>query len=311
MNPTRIKNGLILVHGGCGASAPTALQLKVIGKAVDAGYAILEKGGSALDAAEAAVIVLEKSGRFNAGKGAKRQLDGVARMDASLMDGKDLSAGAVAAIENILTPIRAARIVMEKTPHLLMIGRPAERMARLFGVEPFLPPPVKTKGAGRRKMKKALQPWEALARELSGEPEWGTVGAVARDLHGNAAAATSTGGITLMLPGRVGDSPLIGAGTYADNGAGAVSMTGQGEAIIRAGMAKEISTGMEGGLLPDEAGRRALIRMRRRTGGDAGTIVLSARGDFAILHTTPYMPAGYRGGRRRRIAGRFEIIEEE
>ena len=291
---------------------PTPLQMKTIEKAIDGGYAILEKGGSALDAVEAAVMVLEKSGRFNAGKGAKRQMDGVARMDASLMDGRDLSAGAVAAVENILTPIRAARIVMEKTPHLLLVGRPAERLARLFHVAPFpdalLKKPKEEKGRGRE----PFGSWKSLARKLSGgEGKLGTVGAVARDLTGNVAAGTSTGGIDLMLPGRVGDSPLIGAGTYADNNGGAVSMTGHGEAIIRAGMAKEISIGMELGLPAEEAGRRALIRMQSRTGGEAGTLVLSAQGDFEILHTTRFMPAGFCYGRQRRIAARFRRVREE
>lgn len=303
---------MILVHGGCGASLPTLLQMKMIRKAVDSGEAILQKGGAALDAVEAAVMVLEKSGRFNAGKGAKRQMDGIARMDASLMNGKDLSAGAVAAAENILTPIRAARAVMEKTPHVFLVGRPAERLARLFQIEPFPPSLLKRRDTNRTAGKSLLQPWESLAWKLSGEDEeLGTVGAVARDLQGNVAAGTSTGGVNFMLPGRVGDSPLIGAGTYADNAAGAISMTGQGEAIIRAGVAKEISINLEGGLSAKEAGRRALIRMRRRTGGDAGAIVLSATGDFEILHTTPYMPAGYRAGRRSRVAGRFLRVGEE
>lgn len=308
-NRDKIKNGAILVHGGCGMFPPTLIQMKTLEKAIDAGYAILEKGGAALDAVEAAVMVLEKSGRFNAGKGAKRQMDGVARMDASLMDGKALSAGAVAAVENILTPIRAARLVMEKTPHLLLVGRPAERLARLFHVAPF-PPSLKQKPEKARE-KESSGSWKALARKLSGEGKLGTVGAVARDLSGHVAAGTSTGGIDLMLPGRVGDSPLIGAGTYADDHGGAVSMTGRGEAIIRAGMAKEICIGMELGLSAEEAGRRALIRMQGRTGGEAGTLVLSARGDFEILHTTRFMPAGYRYGRQRRIAARFRRVREE
>lgn len=317
MHSKNIKNGSILVHGGCGAFPPTPLQMDFIRKAIDAGHAILEKGGAALDAVEAAVMILEKSGRFNAGKGAKRQMDGVARMDASLMDGKALSAGAVAGVENVLTPIRAARLVMEKTPHLLLAGRPAERLARLFHVAPFPPSLLKkqrqeSRAKGQRTEKGSFQSWGALARKLSGAgEEFGTVGAVARDLSGNVAAGTSTGGINLMLPGRVGDTPLIGAGTYADNLGGAVSMTGQGEAIIRAGVAKEISIGLELGLTAEEAGRRSLIRMQNRTGGEAGALVLSAMGDFEILHTTRFMPAGFRYGRESRIAGRFRRVREE
>lgn len=304
---------VLLIHGGCGSIPPTAAQLKTIETALDRGERLLRKGASALDAVEAAVVVLEKSGRFNAGKGSKRQMDGIARMDASVMNGKDLSAGAVAAMEGILTPIRAARVVMEQTPHLLLVGKSAERLARLFNL-PFLPaslavpkPPSKEPSFGK---------WEGLFRKLRGEAEsegakLGTVGAVARDREGNVAAGTSTGGIRLMLPGRVGDSPLIGAGTYADNRAGAVSMTGIGEAIIRAGLAKEITLGMEGGVEAEEAGRRALIRMRRRIGGEAGAIILSADGGFALLHTTEYMPGGYRAGRRRKIGGQFQKVMED
>ncbi|MDC4204977.1 MAG: isoaspartyl peptidase/L-asparaginase family protein [Candidatus Manganitrophus sp.] len=304
---------VLLIHGGCGSTPPTAAQLKTIETALDRGERLLQKGASALDAVEAAVVVLEKSGRFNAGKGSKRQMDGVIRTDASVMNGRDLSAGAVAAMEGILTPIRAARLVMERTPHLLLVGISAEGLARLFRLPPLSPslaaptPPSEELSFGK---------WEALFRKLQGakkneKEKRGTVGAVARDTEGNVAAGTSTGGIRLMLPGRVGDSPLIGAGTYADNRSGAVSMTGLGEAIIRAGLAKEITLEMERGVEAEEAGRRALIRMRRRIGGEAGAIILSADGGFALLHTTDYMPGGYRAGRRRKVGGQFQKVMED
>lgn len=309
----RTRPPILLIHGGCGSTPPTASQLKTIEAALDRGETLLQKGASALDAVEAAVVVLEKSGRFNAGKGSKRQMDGIARMDASVMNGRDLSAGAVAAMEGILTPVRAARLVMERTPHLLLVGQSAERLSRLFHLPPLPPslaapkPPPHDLSFGK---------WEPLFRKLQGKrddeaAELGTVGAVARDKEGNVAAATSTGGIRMMLPGRVGDSPLIGAGTYADNHAGAVSMTGLGEAIIRAGLAKEITLAMEGGDSPEAAGSSALIRMRRRIGGEAGAIILSADGDFALLHTTDSMPGGYRAGRRRKTAGRFQKVMED
>ncbi|MBI3804276.1 MAG: isoaspartyl peptidase/L-asparaginase [Nitrospirae bacterium] len=299
---------ILLIHGGCGSTPPTGLQLKTVHAALDRGYRLLQKGAAALDAVEAAIVLLEKSGRFNAGKGSKRQMDGVARMDASIMDGKNLAAGAVAAMEKILTPIRAARKVMEETPHVLLIGESAERLARLFKL-PLLPPshtatkpPSTETGPGR---------WETLFHRLQEKrkvEEGGTVGAAARDQSGDLAAGTSTGGIRFMLPGRVGDSPLIGAGTYADNGAGAVSMTGIGEAIIRAGLAREISLRMEAGASPEAAGATALRRMQSRTDGEAGAIILSAEGSFALLHTTGYMPGGYRSGRRRKVAGRFQQV---
>ncbi len=310
---TKTRPTILLIHGGCGSTPPTPVQLKTIESALDRGDSLLQRGASALDAVEAAVVVLEKSGRFNAGKGSKRQMDGIARMDASVMNGRDLSAGAVAAMEGILTPVRAARVVMEQTPHLLLVGKSAEVLARLFRL-PLLPPSI----AAPKPPSKALSwgKWEGLFRKLQGamekeEAKLGTVGAVARDKMGDVAAATSTGGIRLMIPGRVGDSPLIGAGTYADNRSGAVSMTGLGEAIIRAGLSKEITLAMEGGVAAEEAGRRALLRMRRRIGGEAGAIVLSADGGFALLHTTDYMPGGYRAGRRRRVAGHFEQVMED
>ena len=300
MASPRARDGVILVHGGCGGARPTARQLAAIRDALDEGYALLETGGSAVDAVERAVAVLEMSGRFNAGKGARRQMDGVARMDASLMDGRDLAAGAVASIEGILTPIRAARCVMERTPHVLLVGASARRLARAHDVAALA-----SRGPRRAV---PLRAWRAVPRRSMGT---GTVGAVARDADGHVAAATSTGGIARMLPGRVGDSPLIGAGTYADDRAGAVSLTGTGETIIRMGVAKEIVLALEEGRSPEVAGARALARMRRRIGGEAGAIVLSAAGAFAILHTTPHMASGYRAGRTARTASRFHRIRED
>lgn len=304
MAPPRARDGVILVHGGCGGARPTARQLAVVRNALDEGYALLETGGSAVDAVERAVAVLEMSGRFNAGRGAKRQMDGVARMDASLMDGRDLAAGAVASIEGILTPIRAARCVMERTPHVLLVGESARRLARLHRIAPLPPEHSKERSKASRSSARDIGTYEASGK-------LGTVGAVARDADGHVAAATSTGGIARMLPGRVGDSPLIGAGTYADDAGGAVSMTGTGETIIRMGVAKEIALALEEGRSPETAGGRALARMRRRIGGDAGAIVLSADGAFAILHTTPHMASGYRTGRIARVASRFHRIRED
>ena len=212
----------ILIHGGCGRRPPTKKQLRILRQVLKEGYALLQNGTSAVDTVEAAVVLLERSGRFNAGGGSKRQMDGVMRMDASIMDGHDLSAGAVAAMEGILTPISAARCVMEQTPHVMLAGEAARKLARSFGVEPLLP-------SLRRKQPTKLSEiptrWRQLSKRLS---KLGTVGAVARDRHDHLAAGTSTGGFSLMLPGRVGDSPLIGAGTYADDRSGAVSMTGDG-----------------------------------------------------------------------------------
>lgn len=270
---------------------PTVRQTAILRQAIQAGYALLERGAPALDAVEAAVVFLERSGEFNAGKGAKRQQDGVARLDASIMDGRDLSAGAVAGLEGILTPVRVARLVMEQTPHVLLIGRHAERLARRFKIETYRFPP-----ATRSKPPKRMA-------------TFGTVGAVALDRFGHVAAATSTGGIGSMWPGRVGDSPLIGAGTYADDRSGAVSMTGEGEAIIRAGLAREICLLMEQGATPVRAGRLTLRRLRRRIKGHAGAIILSRTGAFALLHTTPSMIAGYHTPSFTQVTVRFRWVK--
>ncbi|HTP41891.1 MAG TPA: isoaspartyl peptidase/L-asparaginase family protein [Nitrospiria bacterium] len=290
-----VKQPVILVHGGCGVKRPTARQVRIIRLAVRAGYALLQRGAPALDAVEAAVVLLERSGQFNAGKGAKRQQDGIARLDASIMDGRLLSAGAVAGLEGILTPVRVARTVMEQTPHVLIIGVQARKLARRFKIEAYRFPPV------------------TRTRSIQSPSRLGTVGAIAFDCFGHVAAATSTGGIGIMLPGRVGDSPLIGAGTYADDRSGAVSMTGEGEAIVRAGLAKEICVLMEQGASPLQAGRLALRRMRRRVGGyaggHAGAIILSRTGAFALLHTTPYMVAGFQTDKVGKISWRFQCVK--
>lgn len=279
---------ILLVHGGCGGGRPPRRALAAIRDALDAGYGILERGGPAVDAVEQAVAALERSGRFNAGPGSKRQMDGIARMDASIMDGRTLAAGAVASVEGIVNPVRAARRVMDTTAHVLLAGPWARRLARYHGI------PEWTAARPRRRAT-----WETLYREAAARrgSDGGTVGAVARDAAGHVAAATSTGGITGMLPGRVGDSPLIGSGTYADDDAGAVSMTGTGEAIIRGGLARLIAVDLARGLTPARAGPRALRWMQRRIGGDAGAIIVTSTGSYALLHTTRYMASGVRRAR--------------
>jgi beta-aspartyl-peptidase (threonine type) len=265
----------------------------VVRHALDVGFGIMERGGPALDAVEAAVVVLEASGRFNAGAGSTRQMDGVVRMDASIMDGRTLAAGAVASMEGVLNPVRVARCVMDATPHVLFTGPWARRLARHHGI------PAWTGPTPQRRV-----PWKKVYRQFDAPRAFdsGTVGAVARDAASHVAAATSTGGIRRMLPGRVGDSPLIGAGTYADDGAGAVSMTGIGEAIIRGGLARLIATHLASGQPPRTAGRRALTWMRRRIGGEAGAIIVTKTGAFALLHTTRHMACGVRRGGLVRVA---------
>ena len=258
-------------------------------------------GASALIAVENAIRLLEKSGLFNAGLGANRQLDGVRRMDASIMEGRGLQGGAVASIEGIIHPITAARLVMEETGHVLLVGPPASRFARHFALEqaPGMSAAAKPSAAQlvpRAGLKRMVQLHQAmlrsgrLRRRTRGKE---TVGAVALDLTGTVAAGASTGGVEAMLPGRVGDTPLIGCGVYADNESGAISMTGLGEGIIRIAVAKEISSLLESGVSPLVSANRLLRKLVRRIDGAAGVLVVSADGRFAIRHSTPRMVAGY------------------
>jgi len=270
----------LLVHGGAGRSRSTKRQLRFLNEVLEIGWGTLKNNGTSLDVVEQTIRRFEDSGMFNAGRGAKLQMDGHRRLDASLMEGRYLKAGAVAALEGIANPISAARRVMERSPHVLLVAEGAVRFLKLHHLkrlanspgEDLCPP----------------YPRDRATKTLE------TVGAVALDAHGDLAAGASTGGISVMLPGRVGHSPLIGSGVYADNEGAAVSMTGIGEGIIRAGLAKEISYRVQQGSSPRQATRLALRKLIVRLQGSAGAIVLDTWGRFAILHTTPYMIAGYK-----------------
>ena len=247
--PARIA---LAVHGGAGTierSKMTAEREQEyragIENALRAGREILDRGGSSLDAVEAAVRVLEDDPNFNAGKGSVFTSAGTNEMDAAIMDGKTLSAGAVAGLEHVRNPIVLARTVMEKSKHVMMVGTGAEEFAKRNGIEL-----VDAKYFFTQRRWDELQ--KAKAAEESGQEggkksiiseveSHGTVGAVARDARGNLAAATSTGGTTNKLPGRVGDTPIIGAGTYANNATCAISCTGDGEFFIRAAVAHQVS----------------------------------------------------------------------
>ncbi|MBI5672271.1 MAG: isoaspartyl peptidase/L-asparaginase [Nitrospirae bacterium] len=254
----------------------TASQAACLRAALQVGYHLLDRGSSALVAVEQTIRVLERSGLFNAGTGAHLQLDGVRRMDASIMEGDSLRAGAVASIEGIVHPITAARLVMEETDHVLLVGPMATKFARHFKMErqPFT-------GKPRR-----FSYETALRKTAHNRERHGTVGAVALDRAGTIAAGASTGGIDRMLPGRVGDTPIIGCGVYAENETGAVSMTGLGEGIIRLAVAKEIC-----------AARLVLQKLVARIQGAAGCLVLTPQGRFTIRHSTSHMMAGYWAGR--------------
>ena len=292
-HPTR-PTWKVLAHGGAGPRRSTAAQRTCLAETLIIGAELILGGQSALDAVETMIRHLEDSGLFNAGLGARRQLDGVQRMDASIMEGNTLRAGGVASVERIRNPIRAARLVLEETDHVLVVGQQASRLAKYFA----LPRIHALKGDRRprsgHKNPLANRKTLALYKKMVGH---GTVGAVALDQDGHLAAGASTGGVPNMLPGRVGDSPLIGSGVYADNEGGAISMTGIGEGIIRLALAKRIACAMERGRSPIQAARDSLNMLVSRVHGQAGCLVLKADGRFAIRHVTPFMSAGHWDGK--------------
>lgn len=284
----------VLIHGGAGARRTTAAQRICVSETLALAVELLHKGQSALDAVETMIRCLEESGHFNAGMGSRQQLDGCQRMDAAVMEGTLLQAGAVAGLEGLCHPISAARVVMEKTDHVLVIGSHASKLALHFGLERL----ERSRKSRSQHRASAIQTKNAktlaLYRKMAA---YDTVGAVALDVCGTLAAGASTGGVSTMLPGRVGDSSLIGAGVYADNEAGAVSMTGLGEGIIRLAMAKHIVFAMKNGQKPLVAARHALKSLVKRVQGEAGCLVLAPDGQFAIRHVTPCMIAGHWNGR--------------
>ncbi|MBX9657216.1 MAG: isoaspartyl peptidase/L-asparaginase [Nitrospiraceae bacterium] len=301
---------VLLVHGGAGLRRITVAQAGCLTAALEIGYHLLDRGAPALTVVEQVIGLLEQSGLFNAGRGAHVQLDGVRRMDASIMEGQDLQAGAVASVEGIVHPISAARLVMEQTTHVLLVGKPASAFARHCGLErqPRRPSGHAVRKATMTKAwsSKTLELYRAMMssgtalRKRAGKE---TVGAVALDHTGTVAAGASTGGIDFMLPGRVGDTPIIGCGVYADNESGAVSMTGLGEGIIRIAVAKEICDRLERGERPALAATHVLQKLVRRINGAAGSLVLAPNGRFAITHVTPRMTAGWWDGKRQPTVG--------
>jgi L-asparaginase / beta-aspartyl-peptidase len=255
----------------------------VLEQALEAAY----EQKTALDAVVAAVMVLEDSPLFNAGRGAAFNSDGEIEMDASIMDGARLRAGAVAAVRRIRNPVLAARTVMEKTRHVLLAGDGAEWLARKHG--------LKLEPASYFQTERRLAALKANRKSYHG-----TVGAVALDQDGNLAAATSTGGYTAKLPGRVGDSPIIGAGTYADNRACAVSGTGLGEAFIRAAVAHDVCARMLYLKAPLSTAARAALAQVKKLDGDGGLIAVDRRGNVAMPFNSEgmYRAAIDRAGKR-------------
>lgn len=282
----------LLIHGGAGVMRRVEMTPEMdaayragLNDALEAGSKVLAGGGLAIDAVEAAVRVLEDNPNFNAGRGAVLTREGVAELDASIMDGRDRKAGAVAQVRSVKNPIRAARLVMDTTGRVMFAGRDVDAMAAKAGLE-IVPPEYFITPRRLDALKRAMAgDWQPMDRH-------GTVGAVAMDKAGNLAAATSTGGMNAKPPGRVGDSPIIGAGTYADNASCAVSATGDGEYFIRASVARMICARVQmQGMNADEAAKATLDEVKA-LGGTGGVIVLSHDGSTALSMNTEGMFRG-------------------
>ncbi|RKH12711.1 isoaspartyl peptidase/L-asparaginase [Corallococcus sp. CA047B] len=325
--PTRVKPkwGLV-IHGGAGVISRENLSPEreaamraVLTQALQAGHAVLAKGGRSLDAVTAAIHVLEDSPYFNAGKGAVFNHDGVNELDAALMDGKTRAAGAVAGVRHIQNPIDLARRVMEKSPHVMMVGDGAEAFAQSQGM-PLVDAKYFYTEERWQGLQRALEQEKAKAAPpvtpeqppatpgtspssslepgvdpVTGDHKFGTVGAVALDQEGNLAAGTSTGGMTNKRFGRVGDSPIIGAGTYADERC-AVSATGHGEFFIRYTVARDICARVEYQDLPlPEAANVVIHDVLAKVGGEGGVIAMDRQGNVAMPFNSSGMYRGYIG----------------
>jgi beta-aspartyl-peptidase (threonine type) len=276
----------IIVHGGAedspeGPESPAAAaRLDGVRRACAAGAEVLRRGGPALDAVETAVRILEDDPLFNAGTGSVLTAAGDVELDAAIMDGSDLRCGAVAVVKDVRNPVSLARAVMERTEHVLLAGPAASAFAREVGIPAIENASLVTAYARER--------WEAARRDGAAS-KTGTVGAVARDLAGHLAAATSTGGLTLKRPGRIGDSPLFGCGTYADDGLAAVSCTGHGERIIQLTLARHTADLVAGGRSAMDAAQEAVRLLRMRVDGDGGLIVVGPAGPVGFAHNTKAM----------------------
>jgi beta-aspartyl-peptidase (threonine type) len=306
---------VIAVHGGAGTPDRTRLEggkadayHAALNEILSAGQAVLSGGGTALDAVTVAVEMLEDCPLFNAGRGAVFTRDETHELDAAIMDGASLAAGAVACVNHIRRPIRAARAVMENSEHVLLVGAGAEAFARAQGLE-MVPADYFSTEERREQLRKARASGRAFldhdgalltsksaagAAPLLEETKLGTVGAVALDAHGNLAAATSTGGMTNKRPGRVGDCPLIGAGTYADNRAAAISCTGAGEMFIRVAAAHDVCARMLlGGRTLEQAVNEVVLDVLPPLRGRGGMVAVDAHGNVSLTFNTEGMYRGH------------------
>jgi beta-aspartyl-peptidase (threonine type) len=300
---------MIVIHGGAGNITPKNLSpetelacRKELAFALQAGWNILQQGGSAIEAISTAICLLEDSPYFNAGKGSVLNRAGKVELDASVMDGKTGKAGAVAAVTRIKNPIRAAILVMEKTPHVLLFGKGAGKLAAKNGLAI-----VPNSYFVTEKQKKILKKLRAKARQEKkkekklgvqeksspSENKWGTVGAVALDKEGNLAAGTSTGGMAYKMQGRVGDTPIIGAATWAENNVCAVSTTGHGEYFIRGVIAYDVAALMRYQKLSLSEATNEVMKKLAEKGGQGGLIAIDNAGNFAMPFNTQGMFRGY------------------
>jgi L-asparaginase / beta-aspartyl-peptidase len=284
-------NPVLVVHGGAWAIPDDMVDahLKGVRDAAAAGWRLLERGGSALDAVEEAVVIMEDDETFDAGRGSFLNHDGKVQLDAFIMDGATLRGGGVGCVERLRNPVRAARKILSDSPHVYFVGEGAERFAAEHGVtlcendELIIPREVER----LREYQAHLEEHRAdlFAPTISHD----TVGAAALDREGNIAAATSTGGTLNKAPGRLGDSSLIGCGCYADNASAAASTTGWGEPIMKLVLAKWAADRVESGSLPEWVAKEAMNYLKQRVNGHGGIILLDAQGRFGIAHNTPRM----------------------
>ena len=299
----------IVIHGGAGTIQKNAMTPELeqeyrteLKEALRIGYQVLEQGGSSLDAVEAAVVRMEDSHLFNAGKGSVLTHESTIEMDASIMDGTSGDAGAVAAVKTIKNPISAARKVLEQSPHVMLGGAGADHFAKNAGLKTMEPSYFKTE----KRLKQLQRIIDSEKVELDhgssgseapappGSDKYGTVGAVALDKNGHMAAATSTGGMTNKRWGRIGDSPIIGAGTYAKNSTCAVSCTGHGEYFIREAIAHSVSARMEYGKASlGQAAKDTIFEQLEATGGKGGLIAIDSNGQIAMPYNTGGMYRGF------------------
>lgn len=315
----------IAIHGGAGTIEKakfTPAQEKAyrakLSEAVEAGYAVLEKGGESLDAITTAIQVLEQSPYFNAGRGAVYTYDGNHELDASIMDGRNREAGAVAGIKHIESPIQLARLVMDNSVHVMLSGQGAEEFAKEQGIELIENNIFDTEHRyeallkAKQKLDKAKatsKNYQAAHKALPTEYKMGTVGAVALDKNGNLAAGTSTGGMTAKRFGRIGDAPVIGAGTFAENESCAVSATGHGEYFIRYNVASDICARVKyQNKTIAQAGDEVINQVLAPIGGTGGVIIVDAKGNISLPFNTLGM---YRASKSNTQATYVGIFNDE